>query len=215
MKVAIVGHGPSLLDEPPKGGLIDQCDCVIRLKRSADLLRRPVLFGSRTTIYAGSLTIFPAMTDYPAKEFWILYDSRHVSIREILIQEMMYEFYERAGKEVLVREDRDLCNYWDREFRDLQTNDLHTPEGSEDFYPHLSQGMKALVLALEWLGPEEVHLFGFDNVAAGKLTWSLTRGPDYKNYPKHNWRAENVFIRILAKRFEDSSLFLNGEKVGF
>jgi hypothetical protein len=210
MKTVIVGHGPSMLRER-NGAFIDGCDRVIRLKRSDQLKKYPKYFGSKTTVCAGSLWIFPDLANYPADEYWILYDSRHRNTSREEIEAILKAFRDlRGNKPTKILDAQNLCNLWDSWF--LKFQDQYS---EEEKYPHLSQGMKALVLLLEFLpedGKEEVHLIGFDNVASGERTWSVTRGRDWE-YPPHNWKAEHDFIGFLNERFSNAHFFLNHNRI--
>lgn len=186
MRVCIVGHGPSVMMEP-MGHEIDKFDKVIRLKRTAaETLKYPEFFGTKTDIIGGSFTIgYRIMGIGGAKEHWIFLDSRHKDIPEERLREMRL-FYK--DKNLVM--DKALCDEWDERYRKVR--DAH-PISSEG-HNHTSQGFKAIVYAAEFLKPDELVCVGFDNVASGQWTWSITRGPDWNNYPDHRFDIEHGLL---------------------
>lgn len=202
-RVAIVGHGPSML-ESRQGALIDQYDIVVRLKRCQDTLRYPELYGTRTDIVCGSYTIARALKGIGgAKQYWVCLDSRHTGVTVSERNELI-AFFSPAT----VRIDVELCNYWDEKYRERRDSFTVHPQMKQGDYSnrelghnHSSIGTKALIHACHFIKPKAVHLFGFDNLASGRFTWSITRGPQWDGYPDHRWDVENKLVPEIANYF--------------
>ena len=204
-KVIIVCHGPSMLLEE-MGDVIDGHDTVIRLKSCANTLKKPEFYGTKTDIIGGSLTIAGKLRDLPAEKFWIWTDSRHESWEwNDHINALPHIF---RGKNVFI--DRSLCDQWNTTYRNMRkanpTEDwdeqmkasrYDTGEGEN----HMSQGLHALVYACALLKPEAVHLIGFDNVYTGEFDWSVTRGEDWRAYPRHRWDIENQMVGLISEHY--------------
>lgn len=197
----IVGHGPSLL-EKRAGAEIDSHDFVVRLKRSKDLLRYPEIYGARADAVCGSWTIRRELADV-APLVWVFMDSRHDSVPD--------EEVERAEMEIPCRIERELCRYWNRVYRAMRTP-YEMPNGMQQFdplgHPHMSAGMHAIVYAAAILPCERITLAGFDNIETGTFTWSVTRGPDWMQYPDHRWDVEHELIKQVSDEFDVEIAFL-------
>lgn len=205
MKAVIVGHGPSMLQEE-MGLLIDEFDCVIRLKRCQKTLDHPEHYGTRTDVVCGSWSIARGLKSIEADRYWVFLDSRHGDVTDGQI-EAMRDHFAPAG----CRIDRTLCDNWNALYRGKR-NPMGLDKGMErkatsddKGHTHMSAGLHALLYAAQEF--DEVVLVGFDNVATGQFTWSITRGPDWNQYPDHNWATEQQMVADIGREF--------GCRVGF
>jgi hypothetical protein len=202
MHTVIVGHGPSML-ERQAGKEIDSFDFVVRQKRCQETLKHPELYGTRKDAVCGSWTIAPQLVHVEADEIWVFLDSRHdkVPLGDIW----------RAQKALPARILPGLCNRWNEAYRALRTP-YTRPEGQREFdplgHPHLSAGFHAILYAAEILKPESITLAGFDNIESGTFTWSVTRGPEYKQYPDHRWDIEHEMLPMVAEQLGVEIKFL-------
>jgi len=216
MKAIIVGHGPSILAEP-MGMLVDEHDVVIRLKRCQQTLENPDYFGTKTDVVAGSLTIAGELKGIGgADEYWIFVDSRHENTHPDVL-ESAKRYLSRPQKKgptlnpelppvgspehfnrVIL--DKELCDYWDQQYRNLRD------EMGGEGHNHTSQGMKALIYAMHHLRPDELTLVGFDNIATGEFTWSITRGPEWQHYPDHRWDVEHRLLQQVANAYPHTAI---------
>lgn len=212
MKAIIVGHGPSMLMEE-MGEHIDSFDTVIRLKRCQNTLEQPEFYGTRTDIVCGSLTIAGGLREIDAPEYWIFTDSRHGGDDRTEKVNILGRLFQ--GRSVYCNPE--LCETWDemyRQARDMVPEEDWDPQMRPSKYDegkgegHLSAGLHALIYACESGRFDEVHLIGFDNVMTGEFSWSVTRGEDWKAYPRHRWDVENAMVNSLTAAFPDV-------KVGF
>ena len=198
MKAIIVGHGPSMLAEP-MGEEIDSHDIVIRMKRCQELLKQPEYFGTKTDVVCGSFTIATQLKKIPAEEYWVFMDSRHGDKSP----EAMIEHF--SPKKCII--DKDLCDSWNENYRAWrdQAGPIETPDQVKEFTPlghnHMSAGLHTLIYACDFLDVDVVHLIGCDNLATGKWAWSLTRGPEYTNYPDHRWDVEHKIVPMVAEAY--------------
>jgi len=211
----IVGHGPSLLKHE-WGDTIDSHDTVIRLKRSKTLLEKPRVYGTRTHIVMGSLVIAPAMVrEWDVREYWFFLDTR----TKALCNQAIAAF--RQTVPVLTLIDRELCLDLIKDYQELrqsiELDSRQKPKGPESNagkvnlsddkgHLHPSAGMFAVAYTLRHVKPDMLRLYGFDNVLKGFFDWSVTRGPDWKDYPDHNWKAESLLLGKLAKQYGYSKM---------
>jgi hypothetical protein len=188
-----VGHGPSLLQKR-LGEWIDSFDFVIRQKRCQETLKHPDIYGTRKDAVCGSLSIAPALSLVGAEEIWVFMDSRHAHVSDEQVEEFQKEW----------RIDRELCDNWNARYRARRTP-YEKHEQMREFdsigHPHLSAGFHTLIYASEFLKPKTIALAGFDNVRNGSFTWSITRGPDWRNYPDHRWDIENKMVSDIEDQF--------------
>jgi len=200
MRVAIVGHGPSLLKRDV-GPEIDAHDCVVRLKLSAHLTQRPEIFGCRTDVVVCSAAIVGRIqAEWPAvNRFWVFVDSRNfgMGVEQHVSENLPNGYCSEA-----------LCKRWVEQYLSLREESPvdyrqapHTQCSDDLGHLHCSAGTFALIYALHVIQPEEVTLYGFDNVRRGAFTWSLTRGPDWAKYPDHNWAAESRLLPLIANAY--------------
>jgi len=171
-------------------------DVVVRMKgTAASTLQAPEYYGTKTDIVGGSLTIAQKLKRVEAKEYWIFLDSRHFDVSEETFNSIPHIF---NGRGLIV--DKEFCDAWDARYRELR--DTMGGQG----HNHTSQGFKAILYALEFLRPDELDLAGFDNVMTGRLTWSVTRGPDWQNYPSHRWDVERDLLKQVAMEYPDTTI---------
>lgn len=204
MSVAIVGHGPSMLGSC-NGELIDSFDFVVRQKALSQglILNNKKDFGNKVSAICGSWTIKNALFWSYSAQKWVFLDRRHSDVSKAETEK-----YEKiTGARVL----KDTCQHW----TDLYTNsrsssytwshldEITTHSTSDDKgVRHLSCGLYTIIYACELLKPKEITLFGFDNIKSGNFTWSLARGPNWKDYPDHRWDTENALIPVIEKVYE-------------
>jgi len=209
MKAIIVGHGSSMLAEP-MGMLIDEFDYVIRLKRCHETLKEPDIYGTKTTHIGGSMGICGGLMDIPANEYWAFTDSRHHDRPELLdpIRRMFHK------RKLPLFIDDELCRRWDKIFMDNRAEiDVHAQMKNSKYADeigekHTSQGFKGIVYACSHLDIDELVLVGFDNIHSGEFSWSVTRGPDWKQYPQHDWATEHRLIPLVAETYNVKIGFL-------
>ena len=199
MNVIIVSHGPSLIKEP-QGDYIDSFEFVVRQKVIAEeLLKRPEYFGSKTDAIVGSWNQAPWMSN--EFERWVFIDSRFDHLED----DAIFEMCETYG----VKIDKAVCDKWNARFRKQRTAPFRTlPDGmttttaSDEYgHRHMSSGLHALLYTCHFLRPKAVTLIGYDNVQSGNFTWSLARGPDWKQYPDHLWWLEHKMVPQIAREY--------------
>lgn len=208
--VAIVGHGPSML-ATKHGKEIDGSDIVVRLKRCQDTLKYPELYGTRTDIVGGSFTIARALKGIGgATRYWVFLDSRHINIDARDRESLIAHFDPHV-----VELEEQLCSDWDERYRALRDNFTIHPQMKQGEYSdgtlghnHTSIGMKALLYACHFIRPKTIRLFGFDNLASGRFTWSVTRGPNWNAYPDHRWDVENRLVPEICSTFGTNIIFV-------
>ena len=202
MNLLIVGHGPSLLQRNA-GAEIDSYDFVVRQKRCQETLAYPEIYGSKKDAVCGSWTIGPQLVHVGADEIWVFLDSRHEKVP-------MGEIW-RAQQSLPATILPGLCNRWNETYRSLRTPpelDPRQKKWSELGHPHLSAGFHAIIYAAEIKRPKTITLAGFDNIQTGTFTWSITRGPDWQNYPDHNWPVEHAMLPLVEEEFDVEVKFL-------
>ncbi len=189
--VAVVGHGPSLL-QMNAGEEIDKHDLVVRMKWHRSLTEQPEKFGAKTDIVSCSWVVSPnVQAHWPdIKHFFIFSDSR--------TQDKTYSDVRRTltgfGDKIAVL-DKPLCDFWDDRYR-VQRDRTCTPG-----HDHTSAGWHTLMYVGKYLAPCEVSLYGFDSVATGDWTWSVTRGPDWDRYPDHRFDVEHAMLPELTAAY--------------
>ena len=199
-RIAIVGHGPSLLAQEC-GADIDAHDQVIRMKASQHLREHPQCFGMKVDHVLCSFTVAPSIQQHwpTVNSFFIFMDTRHEMVPEEGINNVLGLF---QGKAII---DRPLCDHWIKKYRmKREVQELDTRQetkgdiSDENGHRHPSAGTFAICYALEHLCPDELTLYGFDNLLSGKFDWSVTRGPEWDKYPDHNWAAEKAMISDIC-----------------
>lgn len=209
MKIAIIGHGPSLLNGY-RWEDIDRHDAVVRIKRCWNLVESyPQHYGQRTDYVCGSLKIAPDLCHGWGKRgvrnWWVFDDSRTYG-RGVPVPEGAYC-------------DSELCKRWRDEY--LAIRQPYTLADGQQAYDglsdecghkHQSAGSHAIMYALALLRPEMISLYGFDSIATGAFTWSVTRGKQWHQYPDHNWRAESVLLDKMAEHYGYSIARFDGPK---
>jgi len=204
MSVAIVGHGPSMLNSM-RGKLIDSFDCVIRQKAvsHALVMNNPADFGQKVSVVSGSWTIKNALFWHPFCQKWVFLDRRHSMVTDIEAKN-----YSNATGAIVLK---DVCAGWTNIYTDIRSSYYEWSEAKEITkhstsddrgVRHLSCGLYTIIYACEILKPREITLFGFDNVKSGNFTWSLARGPDWQDYPDHRWDTENSLIPLIESAYE-------------
>lgn len=204
--VAIIGHGASMLDKQ-RGDEIDAYPIVIRLKRCFQLLEiYPDCFGQKTSILACSRGILPEVVKDGVKrgvgEYWVLYDSRTYTKRA-----EPFTLERQMGAKVILCSVH-LSKKWDQHYLDLRENQELDPRqetktglSDDKGHKHTSQGLKAVVYAMQFLRPSWLFLYGFDSVRTGKFDRSLIRGDEWRHYPDHNWAAEKAALDHMSQYY--------------
>lgn len=195
MKVAIIGHGPSMMNSN-MGSFIDSYDIVIRQKPvSYNLVINNFKdFGKKTDIICGSWTVKGALKWHNTALIWTFIDARH-------------EF-----EEIIFSDDYvvlpDLCNTWNKKFRDMRTDTFNFKDKVITYKTsdtkgtrHMSCGLHTILYTCELLKPKTISLFGFDNVKNGNFTWSLTRGKTWAGYADHRWDTEHHMLNEISKKY--------------
>ena len=188
MKVAIIGHGPSL-EGAGLGARIDSFDSVIRLKKGWQLIDKdPRDYGTRCDVLMSSTETLGTM---------LLPQGPVRTGIQLYVGYPKYGWYDEqtAGK-VGLQLNADLViplnlfNYWNFRFRELAPK-----------HPNVSLGCAALAFAAEEFDTDEIHLFGFDSLARPEQSYRRIRsiprtgsGP----FPNHDWPKENVLVGFIA-----------------
>lgn len=202
MQACIVGHGPSMLTKQ-QGFKINQHDKVVRLKDSKNLVLRPEYFGSKTDIVCGSLVVGARLTGEWSDEYWLFVDTRTAHIPQSELDEVIKKFLPNQ-----CHIDRYTCLYWVEQYKRIRNKikldrrqELKGPLSDEKGHLHCSAGMFSIIYALSHLKPDELVLYGFDNIYNGTFNWSVTRGMEWRKYPDHNWQAESRMIYDVCKHY--------------
>jgi hypothetical protein len=191
------------------GEEIDAHDQVMRMKASKALLGHPHIFGSRVDMVVGSfVAAIGVLADWKdlCKNYFLFIDTRTEGVDDAGIIHMRDRIF---GTERACVIDKTLCTRWIGIYRALR-NPIRLDEAQETKghlsdergHKHFSIGLFSILHAMEFLSPAEITLYGFDNVASGEFTWSVTRGPDYKQYPDHNWMAEHVLLGDMCAAYD-------------
>lgn len=198
MRVAIIGHGPSLLDAE-RGQEIDAHDVVVRMKTSAVLPQKfGHLVGERADVVCASMrVIYQALNVWGSQpDFWAFHDTRTFGEPPPVV--MDYN----------IKTDEALCQRWVKEYRCMRemteidrAQARHETLSDDLGHKHCSAGMFSVIFACDFLKPSEITLYGFDNIRNGGFTWSLTRGPDWSRYPDHNWQTEARMLPVVLSHY--------------
>lgn len=204
MRIAIVGHGPSLLQEN-KGAEIDSHNLVVRLKRSKELLLHPEHYGTQVDCVVGSFVVGLALKKHwdHCGRFFLFTDTRTQDVTPQEIRGMQTHFF---GVECII--DKPLCDYWIDAYRanrkTIELDPRQEPKGKlSDSQGHLhpSAGTFSIVYVLAHLKPESISLYGFDSLLSGEWDYSITRGEEYSQYPDHNFRAEKELLQLICSYY--------------
>lgn len=199
--LAIVGHGFSM-QRAWHGSAIDAHDCVVRLKRSAALLKYSDLYGSKTDVAAGAMGILPAIiAEYPsAGEYWCLLDSRgYDPCLPPDIDRTLNIIVNPTLSCSIDEQFRIMRKPYKKSDQQVSVGKLSSPTFGHN---HTSQGVKALAYAMVHRRPSVIRLFGFDSVWEGRFSTSVTRGLSYNQYPDHNWQAEHDLVDWMMERYK-------------
>lgn len=219
--VAVVGHGPSMLKNT-FGGAIDDCDFVVRQKRSCMQYVKlyPQMYGTKAHAISGSFLIYRGLPDVKGAQYWIHVDSRLSTDERVAVAELsaIVDYFKDERKNLVI--DRRLCDQWDEEYRRASAN-FYREKGllaeckvariqdeGHHYHPHTSSGFKAVIHAAHLLRPLEIKLFGFDALGSGEWTWSVTRGPSWQDYPNHAWHIEKELLKRVANEYDTSFTFI-------
>ena len=162
MKVAIIGHGPSLL-KAQKGQEIDGHDVVVRIKRSWQLPEiYPEFYGTRTDYVCGSMTLGEGVVkpwhDKGVRKFWLFVDQRTKDLPTAMEETLDRDY---GG----VHCDRELCAKWRDIYINLRWPIERDPQqvmnallSDEMGHRHQSAGSHAIMYALDVLRPKSISL---------------------------------------------------------
>lgn len=182
MKVIIVGHGPSLIGKG-LGSVIDNYDLVVRLKGCVSVLGTPD-YGSRCDVLCMSTEVLGLAKNTKPEVFW-LYPKRGLFNKQDVGM-----FVAEVGKPVLLP--LELCINWNEHFRNMGAT-----------HPNVSTGMAAILIAAEYMTPEQITLAGFDTLIDPKVTF--TRNDSIPRTGTgvitHDWVKENVLLKQLSERY--------------
>ncbi|MGI0013600.1 MAG: hypothetical protein ACREBU_09190 [Nitrososphaera sp.] len=209
--VSIVGHGPNLLKNE-YGQLIDSADFVVRQKRGCMQYVRlsPECFGTKTHAIVGSFLIYNGLPEVKDAQYWIYTDSRLSDNQKVHTQELtnIANYYKANKRNIVI--DKPLCDMWDDRYRQLahklcvpdsQCKMAYIQDEGEHYHPHTSSGFKAIIYTAHLLNPKLVRLFGYDSMQSGEWTWSVTRGPQWAEYPNHAWKVERNLLDEVSKEY--------------
>lgn len=157
----------------------------------------PECFGSRIDALVGSWNQMRRVEP----ELWIFIDSRFGNLSSVDIED--------AAARTGARIDRPACDYWNSIYRSMRTDvggfahyiKQHKVASDDRGHRHMSSGSHALMYACKFLRPDKVTLFGYDNVKSGEFTWSITRGPEWEQYPDHRWDVEKHMVSMFGDAF--------------
>ena len=182
MKVAIVGHGPSLLNAK-KGKEIDSFDKVVRLKGSNTVIGTED-FGNKVDALVASTEIMGTFFKMDAPEYWA-YPKKGVFDEKSFAINMG-----RLEKPVLLA--WHTCNFWNEHFRRMPKKTTN--------HGNVSTGMAAIIIAAFKWRPEEIKLFGFDTLMNPKIPFARHGGiprSGFGDFPDHDWQREHDLLKKL------------------
>lgn len=176
MKVAIVGHGPSLTGAK-KGAEIDSFDRVVRLKGSNTVLDTED-FGHNVDALVASTEIMGTFFKMNSPVYWAYPKKGFYNEKQFLLN------MEKLEKPVVLP--IPTCNFWNNRFRQMGA-----------CHPNVSTGMAAIIIAATQWNPDEIKLFGFDTLMNPQIPFTrhakIPRsgvGP----LPDHDWAMENKLL---------------------
>ncbi len=180
MKVAIVGHGPSI--EYVDGKQIDSFDKVVRLKGSHTVIGR---LGVKIDALCASTEIMGTFFKMEAPEYWA-YPKNGQFDGETAIKAISI-----LGQPVMIP--LEFSNFWNQKFRMLGAK-----------HNCVSTGMAAIIFSIYRWAPEEITLFGFDTMLDPKTEFSrfneIPRSGAGR-FPNHDWEKENELLGILTETY--------------
>ena len=186
MRIAIVGHGPSLKGKG-LGKEIDSFEKVVRLKGSGSVLGTPD-YGKKTDAVCASTEIMGTFFKIHSDEYWAYPKKGVFNIGGVM------DAITRLEKPVMVPLEH--CNYWNNRFRQM---------GS--CHPNVSTGMAAILISIKRWYPKEIVLFGFDTLMNPKTSFDrndkIPRSGDGP-YPNHDWGKENHLLTVLQNVYKVS-----------
>lgn len=183
MNIVIVGHGPSPKGKA-KGKEIDSFDVVVRLKNCGPLLNTPD-YGSRVDAITMSTEVV-GLSNYVQSGMYWLYPKKG-SYDQVRTFDVIAE----KGAPFMIP--LNLCNHWNREFRDM---------GGK--HPNVSTGLAGIFIAAHYYEPKTICLVGFDTLL--DPTIQFTRND---NAPRtgvgqinHDWETENKLLKKISDTYK-------------
>ena len=185
MRVAIVGHGPSL-QGAKKGESIDSHDIVVRLKGCKPLLEKhPEDYGQVVNALCMTTEVPGLVFDLIAGCYWFYPKNGNYDAV------MTFEAVAQRGAPFMIP--LLLCNRWNEEFRKLNPS-----------HPNVSTGMAAIIIAAHYYEPEKISLAGFDTLLNPET--EFTRHPDVPRTGTgpfvHDWKTENIFLEKIRSTYK-------------
>jgi hypothetical protein len=187
MRIAIVGHGPSLKGAG-LGKKIDACDKVIRLKNCAMLMAEPHDFGTKTDAHCTSTETLTNLRKIKSAECW------GYAKKGGFAQARVRQAERRLGKKIHIP--LEVCALWNEAFRLLGAK-----------HPNVSTGIGALIIALDRYKPEVAYLAGFDKVLNPETEGYQCTVPTEWNAngtkdTGHDWKKERELLGYLATHYQ-------------
>ena len=180
MAVVIVGHGPSVREQP-RGEDIDK-HTVVRLKNCVRLLKDSMHYGKRTDIACASTETMEALHAVKAKQYWgYPKNGTYNAIRAQRLQDL-------TGKPVCVPST--LLNQWNERFRALGAS-----------HNNVSLGLAAIIMVCDKLKPETLYLAGFDTLLDPDKEY-YTCLKERKGHPGHDWHTEHILLDQVCDEYE-------------
>lgn len=184
MKIAVVGHGPSLKGSG-LGAYIDTFDKVVRLKGCYSVLKTPD-YGSLTDAVCASTEVMGNFFKIQSNEYWA-YPKKGFFDESVAINAI-------SSLEKPVMIPLKHCNYWNQRFRQMGAR-----------HPNVSTGMAAILIAIKRWSPKEIVLFGFDTLMNPEIEFD--RNPSIPRtgagpYPNHDWKKENELLTVLSNVYK-------------
>ena len=183
MKIAIIGHGTSLIGAN-KGELIDAHDVVVRLKGCGASLQFPHDYGSMTTAICMTTEVSQLAFETQAGSYWFY--PKNGSFDQVATFKAVAEL----GAPCMIP--LKLMNFWNEKFRTLETT-----------HNNVSTGMAAVIIAAHYYEPEMITLGGFDSIldpdAPFERNPAIPRtgvGPS-----QHDWVAESKLLRVVEEAY--------------
>lgn len=179
MKIAVVGHGPSMIGGG-KGSYIDTFDKVVRLKGSGSVLGNSD-YGNRVDALCASTEVMGNFFKCDSQEYWA-YPKNGGFDGNLAINAIA-----KLEKPVMIPLLH--CNYWNNRFKQMGA-----------VHPNVSTGMAAILIAIKRWNPKEIVLFGFDTLMNPEIEFD--RNPSIPRtgagpYPNHDWKKEKQLLTVL------------------
>ena len=195
----IVGNGLSIFTGE-YGLFIDAAERVVRVKQNWLLTHKsPKHAGTRLDIQCSTLKTWGMYWKLPIKEYW---GYQNFPGQDAKIAHIRDHF-----GSIPVRLESEAIQHWLGIYRKTAKikggyqlpGDGFAKEGDE---PWFSSGMAAIVMACSALNPEQIVLFGFDNLLSGRRDdFKTFHRPAGHIYPPHAWNVECKMLPLIEKYY--------------